>query len=134
MRSYSRTVVRKASFNASTGRIALETQVAPASCIKLRRFRLSSLANLSNPLEILKTDSFWYLIRNPDSLPSVHAGTHSLRREPLIQSLPNKLIVVKVRISLINTVDLLCLSGAKGFMRVQAPDPFQQTLPSQNFV
>jgi len=57
-----------------------------------------------------------------------------LLREPLIQTLTNKLIVVQVWIGRIHAVDLVFLPRAEILAGVEAPDSFQQSLPSQHFV
>jgi hypothetical protein len=57
-----------------------------------------------------------------------------LWRKPLIQSLPNKLIVIEVWIGCIHPVNLLFLPRAKSFIGIKAPYSFEQSLPSQHFM
>ena len=60
-------------------------------------------------------------------------GSH-LRSEPAIQMFANEIVVVQVRIRGIHPFDLFELSSAQGFLRVQAPDSFQQALPPQHLM
>jgi hypothetical protein len=43
-------------------------------------------------------------------------------------------IIVEVRIGPPNSVDLLGLAWSKGFLRIEAPSPFQQSLATQHLV
>ena len=44
------------------------------------------------------------------------------------------LIVVEMRISLINSINLARLAGAEPFVFIETPDALQQTLATQHFV
>ena len=46
----------------------------------------------------------------------------------------DKRVVVEVRITAVNAVNFRCLAPAQCFIRIEAPDSFEQTLPPQNFV
>ena len=43
-------------------------------------------------------------------------------------------VVVQVRISGINATDFLTLAGAQGFIRVEAPDSFEQALSPEDLM
>ena len=43
-------------------------------------------------------------------------------------------IVVKVRIGAIHAVNILKLSGAEGFVFIEAPDSLHQSLPTQHLM
>ena len=57
-----------------------------------------------------------------------------LRRQPLIKPLANKGIIVQMGICGIDAIDFRELSTAERLMRIQAPDPLQNSLAPQHFV
>jgi hypothetical protein len=80
---------------------------------------------------ILRASALKFIFQSPHSAGRFQR--QALLRKPLVQSLPDKLIVIQVRIGCIYPAYLLILSWAESFSRVQAPDAFEQSLPSQHF-
>lgn len=54
--------------------------------------------------------------------------------QPLVEVRFDKRIVIQVRIGAADTVDFLTLAGAERFVRIEAPDAFEQALSSQHFM
>jgi hypothetical protein len=52
----------------------------------------------------------------------------------LINPLADKFIIIQVGIGGIHAIYFLQLSRAESFLRIQAPDSLQQSLPAQNFM
>src|SRR5215467_8566472 len=57
-----------------------------------------------------------------------------LRSHPCVPLSTHKYVVIQFRIGTIDPVNLLFLSGAEGFLRIQAPNAFKQTLSPQYFM
>src|SRR2546425_2766822 len=56
------------------------------------------------------------------------------RPQPGVPSFSHKIVVVQMRIGLVDPVNFFPLAGAECFVGIQAPDAFEQTLPSQNLM
>ena len=54
--------------------------------------------------------------------------------QPLVPMLGHKGIIVEMGIGGIDAVDLFALAGAEGFVFVEAPEAFEQSLAAQDFV
>jgi hypothetical protein len=116
----------------------VEIQAAPAACKNVRRSKefiplgnyLTPMSDSARSSPAEKTED---ILRNRAS-QAISMKTAPLRRKPLVQSFPNKVIVIEVRISRVYPVNLFLLAGAQGFIRVQAPDAFKQPLAAQHFM
>jgi len=54
--------------------------------------------------------------------------------QPFIQMAADEIVVIEVRISLIDAVDFLLLSGSQGLSRIETPDSLQQSLAAEHVV
>src|SRR5262245_24361996 len=54
--------------------------------------------------------------------------------EPFIPMLRDKFVIGQMRVVAINPVDLFALTGAERLVRIQTPNAFQHSLPTQHFM